>query len=143
MSGRWLCSSWVCITSELMTLERIGHDPRNLTWSDDKTRFSYKHMSALGWSENSGLGGSDLSGNPNHITVARKLDNGGIGVGRARREGDDAASGAGMAGAGLDGLLKRLAEAASKAETADPAAGPTEATVEVKTEVVPARNRIA
>lgn len=96
-------------------------------------------MSALGWSENSGLGGSDLSGNPNHITVARKLDNGGIGVGRARKEGDDAASGAGMAGAGLDGLLKRLAEAASKAE------GPalTEAAVEVKTEVIPARNRIA
>jgi Pin2-interacting protein X1 len=92
-------------------------------------------MSALGWSENSGLGGNDLSGNPNHITVARKLDNGGIGVGRARKEGDDAASGAGMAGAGL----KRLAEAAAKAEGAAPA----EAKVEVKTEVVPARNRIA
>jgi Pin2-interacting protein X1 len=96
-------------------------------------------MSALGWTENSGLGGNDLSGNPNHITVARKLDNGGIGVGRARKEGDDAASGAGMAGAGLDGLLKRLAEAAS----ASGSTTPTEATVEVKTEVVPARNRIA
>jgi Pin2-interacting protein X1 len=96
-------------------------------------------MSALGWTEKSGLGGSDLSGNPNHITVARKLDNGGIGVARARKEGDDAASGAGMAGAGLDSVLKRLAEAASRSGTTTP----TEVEVEVQTEVVPARNRIA
>jgi Pin2-interacting protein X1 len=96
-------------------------------------------MSSLGWSEKSGIGGSDLSGNPNHITVARKLDNGGIGVGRARKEGDDAASGAGMAGVGLDAILKRLAEA-SRSGTTTPT---EEVAVEVKTETVPARNRIA
>jgi Pin2-interacting protein X1 len=94
-------------------------------------------MSSLGWSENSGIGGSDLSGNPNHITVARKLDNSGIGVGRARKEGDDAASGAGMAGVGLDSILKRLAEASRSGTTT-----PTEV-VEVKTETAPVRNRIA
>jgi Pin2-interacting protein X1 len=95
-------------------------------------------MSALGWSEKSGIGGSDLNGNPNHIVVARKLDNSGIGVGRAKKEGDDAASGAGMAGAGLDSVLRRLAEASRSGTTT-----PVEVVEEVKTDVVPARNRIA
>lgn len=120
--------------------ERIGHDPRNLTWSDDKDRFSYKHMSNLGWNANSGIGGSDLSGNPNHIVVARKLDNSGIGMGRAKREGDDAASGAGQAGQGLDAVLRRLAEASRSATPTTPT---DEAVVEVKTEIKPSRNRIA
>lgn len=95
-------------------------------------------MSSLGWSDNSGIGGSDLSGNPNHIVVARKLDNSGIGMGRAKKEGDDMAGGAGPAGQGLDGLLKRLAEAAAKN-----GAQPVETVVEVKTEVAPVKNRIA
>lgn len=69
-------------------------------------------MSSLGWNEKSGLGG-DLSGNPNNIAVARKLDNGGIGMGRARKEGDDQAAGAGQAGRGLEDVLKRLAQASA------------------------------
>ncbi len=95
-----------------MLTERIGHDPRNLSWSDDKTRFSYKHMTTLGWSDASGIGGNDLSGNPNHIVLARKLDNGGIGMARARKDGDDQAAGAGQAGRGLEDVLRRLAGAA-------------------------------
>lgn len=95
-------------------------------------------MSNLGWSENSGIGGSGLSGNPNHIVVARKLDNSGIGMGRAKKEGDELAGGAGPAGQGLDDVLRRLAEASRSGTTT-----PVEATVEIKTEVVPVRNRVA
>jgi len=106
---RWcMAKLWILIPQPL---ERIGNDPRNLTWSDDKSRFSYKHMTNLGWSDSSGIGGCDLSGNPNHIAVARKFDNGGIGMARARKDGDDQAAGAGPAGRGFDDVLKRLAQA--------------------------------
>lgn len=95
-------------------------------------------MSNLGWSENSGIGGSNLSGNPNHIVVARKLDNSGIGMGRAKKEGDELAGGAGPAGQGLDDVLRRLAEASRSGTNT-----PVEAVVEVKSEIAPVRNRIA
>lgn len=72
------------------------------------------HMTTLGWSNSSGIGGSDLSGNPNHIAVARKLDNGGIGMARARQDGDDQAAGAGQAGRGFEDVLKRLAQSSDK-----------------------------
>ena len=98
------------LTSNALCIERIGNDPRNLLWSEDKSRFSYKHMTTLGWSESSGIGGSDLSGNPNHTAVSRKLDNGGIGMARARKDGEDRAAGAGQAGRGLEDVLRRLAK---------------------------------
>ena len=88
--------------------ERLGADPRNLQWADDQSRFSYKHLQTLGWSDSQGLGNTFL-GNPNHIIVSRKSDNGGIGMQRARKEGDDQAAGAGQAGQGLEDVLKRLA----------------------------------
>ena len=112
-------------------------DPRNLTWSNDQDRFSYKHMKQLGWSDASGLG-AGLAGNPNNIAVARKLDNGGIGMGRARKEGDDSAAGAGQAGRGLEDVLKRL-QAASESPSPSPA--PVEQAEKEKS--APIRNRIA
>ncbi|WVF70252.1 hypothetical protein IAT40_005041 [Kwoniella sp. CBS 6097] len=119
--------------------QRIGYDPRNLTWSDDKNRFSYKHMTSLGWSDNSGLG-SGLSGNPNHIAVVRKLDNGGIGMDRARKDGDDVAANAGQAGRGLEDVLKRLAGASASPSPA-PSPAPEEKEKEQEQKVL--RNRIA
>lgn len=97
--------------------EKIGLDPRNLSWSEDKSRFAYQQLKNLGWSDNQGLGSSQ-DGNPNHIAVARKLDNSGIGVGRARKEGDELG---GQAGAGLNDVLKRLAAAASASPSPSPA----------------------
>ncbi|OCF41518.1 hypothetical protein I317_04626 [Kwoniella heveanensis CBS 569] len=117
--------------------QRIGYDPRNLTWSDDKNRFSYKHMTSLGWSDNSGLG-SGLSGNPNHIAVVRKLDNGGIGMDRARKDGDDVAANYGQAGRGLEDVLKRLAGG-----SASPSPAPSPAPEEKEQEQKVLRNRIA
>ncbi|KAK8866143.1 hypothetical protein IAR55_001294 [Kwoniella newhampshirensis] len=123
--------------SERKVKQRIGLDPRNLTWSDDKDRFSYKHMTALGWTDKAGLGG-DLSGNPNHIAVVRKSDNGGIGMARAKKEGDDVAAGAGQAGQGLEEVLRRLAAAGS----ASPSPAPSPAPVEQEDRTL-VRNRIA
>lgn len=103
-------------------------------------------MTSLGWSDNSGIGGSGLSGNPNHIAVARKLDNGGIGMARAMKEGDELASGAGQAGQGLEDVLKRLADAAKSAVEAGAVnpGGEDEVKVEIKVEATqPVRNRIA
>jgi Pin2-interacting protein X1 len=68
-------------------------------------------MQALGWSDKSGIGGSGMSGNPNHISVVRKMDSQGIGMARVRKEGSDMAAGAGQAGASFEEVLKRLASA--------------------------------
>lgn len=65
--------------------------------------------------------GNGLDGNPNHIAVARKLDNGGIGVGRAKKEGDELG---GQAGAGLNDVLKRLAASASASPALSPSPAP-------------------
>ncbi|WWD17651.1 hypothetical protein CI109_102092 [Kwoniella shandongensis] len=124
--------------SERKVKQRIGLDPRNLTWSDDKNRFSYKHMTALGWSDKAGLG-NDLAGNPNHIAVVRKTDNGGIGMARAKKDGDDFAAGAGQAGQGLEEVLRRLAASAS----ASPSPAPSPAPAEPQEDRTLVRNRIA
>lgn len=71
-------------------------------------------MTSLGWDDSKGLGSSG-DGNPNHIAVVRKIDNGGIGMARAKKEGDDNAAGAGQAGRGLEDVLKRLAAASASA----------------------------
>ncbi|WVR06083.1 hypothetical protein IAU60_003111 [Kwoniella sp. DSM 27419] len=123
--------------------QRIGLDPRNLTWSDDKSRFSYKHMTALGWTDKSGLG-TELSGNPNHIAVMRKSDNGGIGMDRAKKEGNDVAANAGQAGRGLEDVLRRLAGgSASPSPAPSPGPGATAEEEKKEAEQKMVRNRIA
>ena len=125
--------------SKILTPERIGNDPRNLSWSGDTSRFSYKHMTALGWNDSKGLG-SGGDGNPNHIAVIRKIDNGGIGMARAMKEGNDNAAGAGQAGRGLEDVLKRLAASASASPSPSPA---PEAKSETEEKEQKKRNKIA
>lgn len=110
----------------LTPAERIGADPRNLTWSTDTSRFSYKHMTALGWSDQKGIG-AELQGNPNHIAVSRKQDNGGIGMGRVVGERQEAGLGAGSgsAGRGFEDVLKRLAAAGGGGGEAEGSASPS------------------
>jgi Pin2-interacting protein X1 len=99
-------------------------------------------MTSLGWTDKSGLGGSSLSGNPNHIAVVRKLDNTGIGMVRAKKEGDELASGAGPAGASFEDVLKRLAGAGSASPSPAPAPVVQEV-VQVEVKAGALRNRIA
>lgn len=96
-------------------------------------------MKALGWQDDKGLGNS-LDGNPNHIAVARKQDNGGIGVARARKEGDDIG---GQAGAGLNDVLKRLAASASASPALSPSPAPAEAPAEDNDAQRRVRNKMA
>lgn len=127
--------------SERKVKQRIGADPRNLSWAGNTDRFSYKHLSNLGWS-GSGLG-SGGDGNPNHIAVARKVDNGGIGMGRARKEGEDNAAGAGQAGRGLEDVLRRLASA-TNSPSASPSPAPESPVAEgEEKKEVKLRNKVA
>ncbi|KAI5454043.1 Cytochrome c oxidase assembly protein cox11, mitochondrial [Naganishia albida] len=89
--------------AERKNKQKIGNDPRNLTWSQDTNRFSFQHLQKFGWDPSKGLGTSH-DGNPNHIKVVKKLDAGGIGITRALKEGAEI----GGAGEGLDAVLKRL-----------------------------------
>ena len=98
-------------------------------------------MTALGWNDAKGLGSSG-DGNPNHIAVVHKLDNGGIGMSRARKEGDNNAAGAGQAGRGLEDVLKRLAAAASASPSPAPSPAP-ESPAESSDKEVKKRNKIA
>ncbi|THH30859.1 hypothetical protein EUX98_g3309 [Antrodiella citrinella] len=59
--------------------QRIGHDPRNLSWADDANKFGTAYLQKLGWAEGSGLG-SNGDGRVSHIKVSQKLDMLGIGA---------------------------------------------------------------
>ncbi|KAL4245094.1 hypothetical protein ABKN59_010210 [Abortiporus biennis] len=59
--------------------QRIGHDPRNLSWADDASKFGAAYMSKLGWTAGTGLGTSG-EGRTTHIKVHQKLDMLGIGA---------------------------------------------------------------
>lgn len=113
-----------------------------MTWSEDKDRFSFKHMTALGWKENSGIG-KDLAGNAKHIGVVRKADNGGIGMGRVMKEGQELSAGAGQAGAGLEDVLKRLAAKASASPRSSVAPSPTASPAPESSTPPVIRNKIA
>ncbi|KIJ51213.1 hypothetical protein M422DRAFT_776510 [Sphaerobolus stellatus SS14] len=82
--------------------QRIGADPRNLTWSDDSSKFGMKYLQSLGWSTGSGLGTTG-EGRTTHLTVHQKLDL--MGIGANRRPADEAGW---RGGHEFDGLLARL-----------------------------------
>lgn len=98
-------------------------------------------MSKLGWEEGSGIG-KDASGRSTHIAVMRKMDNTGIGMGRAKKEGDELSAGAGQAGAGLEDVLKRLA---SRKNTPSTSAEPSPASTPAESSPGPSsiRNKMA
>ncbi|KAJ7928504.1 hypothetical protein B0H13DRAFT_1967577 [Mycena leptocephala] len=59
--------------------QRIGADPRNLTWADDAAKFGSSYLSKFGWDPSKGLGESG-EGRMSHIKVSQKLDMLGIGA---------------------------------------------------------------
>ncbi|KAJ7502893.1 hypothetical protein B0H11DRAFT_1986818 [Mycena galericulata] len=59
--------------------QRIGADPRNLTWADDAAKFGSNYLSKFGWDSSKGLGASG-DGRISHIKVSQKLDMLGIGA---------------------------------------------------------------
>ncbi|KAL5512605.1 hypothetical protein ACEPAG_3258 [Sanghuangporus baumii] len=67
--------------------QRIGADPRNLTWADDASKFGQSYLQKLGWDPSKGLGVSG-EGMTSHIKVRQKLNLLGIGS-NASGEGAD------------------------------------------------------
>ncbi|KAF7315209.1 G-patch domain-containing protein [Mycena indigotica] len=61
------------------TKQRIGNDPRNLTWADDAAKFGATYLSKFGWDASKGLG-AEGEGRLSHIKVSQKLDMLGIGA---------------------------------------------------------------
>ncbi|KAF8893875.1 hypothetical protein BD779DRAFT_958112 [Infundibulicybe gibba] len=61
------------------TKQRIGVDPRNLTWADDAAKFGQSYLSKFGWDSSKGLG-VEGDGRTSHIKVDHKLDMLGIGA---------------------------------------------------------------
>ncbi|KAJ6495678.1 hypothetical protein C8R47DRAFT_1318481 [Mycena vitilis] len=97
--------------------QRIGHDPRNLTWADDAAKFGSSYLSKFGWDSSKGLGASG-DGRLSHIKVSQKLDMLGIGAGQQK----DANGIAWKQNKEFERLLERLnaaAEEGVKEEAAD------------------------
>ncbi|KIY61353.1 hypothetical protein CYLTODRAFT_384689 [Cylindrobasidium torrendii FP15055 ss-10] len=59
--------------------QRIGPDPRNLTWADDASKFGQSYLSKFGWDASKGLG-AEGDGMKTHLKVSQKLDLMGIGA---------------------------------------------------------------
>nr|CAG8525535.1 5131_t:CDS:10 [Entrophospora candida] len=59
--------------------QRLSADPRNLSWSNDETKFGYKMLSKMGWSPGKGLGAKE-DGKNEHIKLSIKQDNLGVGA---------------------------------------------------------------
>ncbi|KAG2015800.1 hypothetical protein CC2G_009035 [Coprinopsis cinerea AmutBmut pab1-1] len=100
--------------------QRIGNDPRNLSWADDAARFGSNYLSRFGWDASKGLG-AEGEGRTSHLKVAQKLDM--LGIGAAHQK--DPNGIAWKQNRDFENLLKRL----------NAAGGEGGAEVEVKTEV--------
>jgi Pin2-interacting protein X1 len=59
--------------------QRIAADPQNKTWGDDKSKFGYKMLQKMGWSEGKGLGKNE-DGGTDHLEMEFKTDTLGLGV---------------------------------------------------------------
>ncbi|KAJ7039127.1 hypothetical protein C8F04DRAFT_1033823 [Mycena alexandri] len=95
--------------------QRIGADPRNLTWADDAAKFGSNYLSKFGWDSSKGLG-ADGEGRISHIKVSQKLDM--LGIGAAQQK--DPNGIAWKQNKDFERLLERLnAEQEVKAEAED------------------------
>ncbi|KAI8586375.1 hypothetical protein BDZ88DRAFT_509791 [Geranomyces variabilis] len=63
------------------TKQRIGLDPQNRAWKDDKSKFGLKMMQKMGWTEGKGLGINE-DGQKEHVKVRLKENNLGLGADR-------------------------------------------------------------
>ncbi|KAG8960526.1 hypothetical protein FRC03_006453 [Tulasnella sp. 419] len=73
--------------SERRVKQRIGNDPRNLTWADNAAKFGHAYLSKLGWNPSKGLGVSG-EGRTSHIVATQKLNM--LGIGANPASGSDA-----------------------------------------------------
>ncbi|CAE6341427.1 unnamed protein product [Rhizoctonia solani] len=89
--------------SERKVKQRIGADPRNLTWAENAAKFGHTYLAKHGWAPGAGLGVTG-DGRVSHIAVAQKLDQ--LGIGAGRPDGPDSI--AWKQAKEFEGLLERL-----------------------------------
>ncbi|TFY67909.1 hypothetical protein EVJ58_g1316 [Rhodofomes roseus] len=94
--------------------QRIGADPRNLTWANDASKFGTSYLEKFGWASGSGLGVSG-EGRTNHISVYQKLDM--LGIGADHKNNEDGT--AWKQGKDFENLLRRLNAGAGEEGAAD------------------------
>ncbi|KAJ3121413.1 PIN2/TERF1-interacting telomerase inhibitor 1 [Nowakowskiella sp. JEL0407] len=87
------------------TKQRIQVDPRNKSWSDDKSKFGFKMLSKMGWAEGKGLGLRE-DGQVDHIKVRLKIDS--LGVGADKKTADNWLGNNDAFSTLLDGMNKRI-----------------------------------
>ncbi|TRM69199.1 hypothetical protein BD626DRAFT_7791 [Schizophyllum amplum] len=97
--------------------QRIGHDPRNLSWADDAARFGQNYLSKFGWDASKGLG-AEGEGRISAIKVSQKLDMMGIGAAHTK----DVNGIAWQQNKDYENLLARL-NAAAAGDTVAPTTG--------------------
>ncbi|KZT72094.1 hypothetical protein DAEQUDRAFT_723262 [Daedalea quercina L-15889] len=95
------------------TKQRIGADPRNLTWANDASKFGSAYLEKFGWASGSGLGVSG-EGRTKHISVYQKLDM--LGIGADHKNNQDGT--AWKQGRDFENLLQRLNAGAGQEEGA-------------------------
>ena len=65
--------------AEVKKKRKIGQDPNNKCWSDNKNGMGYKLLQKMGWSEGKGLG-VNLDGVQEHVKIETCNENLGIGA---------------------------------------------------------------
>lgn len=89
--------------------QRIGTDPRNLTWAQDNSRFGQQYLAKFGWTPDSGSGlGANGDGRTSHIAVALKLNQLGIGNGPSSNGAGDPNAIAWKQNRDFENVLKKL-----------------------------------
>lgn len=94
-------------------------DTQNKHWADDKTKFGYRMMQKMGWTDGKGLGMKE-NGATEHIRVRKKLTTAGVGAVTTAREQWKVPA---ELASGLDDVLSRLSAAATVGAGAKPAVG--------------------
>ncbi|KAI9441209.1 hypothetical protein H4582DRAFT_1357600, partial [Lactarius indigo] len=112
--------------------QRIGNDPRNLSWADDASRFGQAYLEKFGWDASKGLGASG-EGRTNAIKMSQKLDMLGIGMQRHQNDPDGIAW---RQNRDFENLLQRLNEGTEATEPFRKARGSSSDEEEVAVEVV-------
>ncbi|KAJ3163338.1 PIN2/TERF1-interacting telomerase inhibitor 1 [Geranomyces variabilis] len=113
------------------TKQRIGLDPQNRAWKDDKSKFGLKMMQKMGWTEGKGLGINE-DGQKEHVKVRLKENN--LGLGADRRTIDNWLDN----NSAFDALLKGMAGNEDVAAGATTTTTTTTETVVEQTEVAAA-----
>ncbi|KAF9549994.1 PIN2/TERF1-interacting telomerase inhibitor 1 [Mortierella hygrophila] len=66
--------------------QRLAPDPRNLHWANDTSKFGFKMMEKMGWSQGKGLGAKE-DGVQEHVKVRLKENQ--LGVGATKKSSDN------------------------------------------------------